>query len=143
MIIHTAAEGITLAKKLEEDSAKFYGELAKLFSNNADSFQGLANDNKKNITNIQRTYYGVITDALEGGYAFNLETSGYAIETAVSKELKLADAIKKAVKIEDTIIKFYNEAAAQSQGLMADVPRVFSVIARKRGERIPKLEALS
>ena len=29
-----------------------------------------AKENKKNIANIERVYYGVITDAIEGSYAF-------------------------------------------------------------------------
>ena len=32
MILHTASEGITLAKKLENDAAKFYEEMAGIIS---------------------------------------------------------------------------------------------------------------
>ena len=38
MILHTASEGITLAKKLENDSAKFYEELAQRYAKNAETF---------------------------------------------------------------------------------------------------------
>jgi hypothetical protein len=34
-------------------------------------------------------------------------------------------------------------AAEQSKGLMADVPRAFSLVARKRSERIEELKARS
>jgi len=44
--------------------------------------------------------------------------------------------------MEQQIIKFYNDAAEQSRPLMADVPRVFSLIARKRASRLLKLRSL-
>jgi len=142
MIIHTASEGVTLAKKLEGDSAGFYEELARLYTKDAEVFQSLARENKKNSVQIDRVYYGVITDAIEGGYAFNLEADAYALNTKIKQGAGYADVLSQAVKLEETIIKFYTEAAAQSQSLMADVPRAFSLIARKRAERKQKLESL-
>jgi hypothetical protein len=44
--------------------------------------------------------------------------------------------------MEDKIIKFYSDAAQQSKSLMADVPRVFMMVAKKRGNRRAKLERL-
>jgi len=39
-------------------------------------------------------------------------------------------------------MKFYLDAANQSRGLMADIPRVFMTFVRKREERRPKLGLL-
>jgi hypothetical protein len=50
--------------------------------------------------------------------------------------------LARAIEIEDKITKFYVDAAAQSKGLMADVPRAFAMIANKRRSRLPKLESL-
>jgi hypothetical protein len=44
--------------------------------------------------------------------------------------------------MEEKILKFYYVAAEQSKHLMADVPTNFTLVARKRNERIPKLKAL-
>jgi hypothetical protein len=142
MILHTASEGITFSKKLENDSAGFYENLARLDAGNAETFLAFAKENKKYITQVERAYYGVITDAIEGCFAFNLDPDDYTLETDIKDGTVAADAVKQAVAIENTVIKFYTDAAEQSRSLMADVPRTFTIIARKRGERLDKLEAL-
>jgi hypothetical protein len=143
MIIHTASEGITLSRKLENESAKFYEDLATKYNEDAETFLAFSRENKKNISQIESAYYGVITDAIEGGYAFNLETDNYALNTEIPEKADYADILKQAVAMEDKIIAFYTEAAEQSKGLMADVPRAFLLVAKKRGSRIEKLKELS
>lgn len=142
MIIHTASEGISLSRQLETDSAGFYEKLAEQHNKDAETFLSLAKENKKNIAQIERAYYGVITDAIEGGYALDLETDNYTINTDVSDGTDNASAVKQAIEIEKTIIKFYTDAAEQAKSLLADVPRTFTIIARKRGSRIEKLNSL-
>ena len=143
MIIHTMSEGITLARKLENDSAAFYEALAKKFTANAETYLALAKENKKNVAQIDRAYYGVITDALEGGYALNLEADKYVIKTALASGAKTAEVVKQALAMEDAIISYYTVAAEQSRALMADVPQTFLLIAKKRKTRKEKLEELS
>ncbi len=143
MILHTASEGITLMKKLENDSAKFYEDLAQRYTKEAETFLSFAKDNRKNIVQIERAYFGVISDAIEGCFAFNLDTDKYVLETKVSDGATLNDSVKHALAIEDTIMKFYSDAAEQSKPLLADVPRAFNMVARKRTEaRKPQLMAL-
>ncbi len=139
MILHTASEGITFAKKLENDSADFYENLAQRNTQDAEAFLSFARDNKKNITQIERVYYGVITDAIEGCFAFNIDPDDYTLKTAVQDGANYADVLDQAVEIERKIIKFYSDAAEQSKPLMADVPRAFMMVARKRENRIEKL----
>jgi hypothetical protein len=140
MILHTASEGITFAKKLEDDSAKFYEELARLYTKGADGFLTFAKENKKNITQVERAYYGVITDAIEGCFAFNIDQDEYTLDTTIPEGADYASLIDRSIKLEEKIIKFYTDAAEQSRSLMAYVPRAFSLIARKRAERISKLK---
>jgi hypothetical protein len=143
MIIHTASEGISLAKKLENDSASFYESLAKKYTKNSETFLAFAKENKKNIAQTERVYFGVITDAIEGSYAFNLETDNYTLDLSVKGRAGYADTLKQAVQIEEKIIKYYIDAANQSRSLMADIPRVFDLLARKRRERVEKLKTLT
>jgi rubrerythrin len=143
MIIHTASEGITLARKLETDSAKFYEDMAGKYSKDAATFQSFAQENKKYIAQIDRAYYGVITDAIEGGYAFNLDTEKYNLKTDIPANAAYADALKQALAMEYTITAFYTEAAKQSGGLMADVPRTFLLVVKKRAARVEKLKQLA
>jgi rubrerythrin len=142
MIIHTASEGISLSRQLENDSADFYEKLAQLYNKNAETFLSFAKENKKNTVQVDRAYYGVITDAIEGGYALDLETDNYIIDTTVSEGTDYADVLKHAVEMEETIVNFYTDAAEQSRALLADVPRAFTLIARKRKSRIEKLGSL-
>jgi rubrerythrin len=142
MTIHTTSEGITLAKKLENDAATFYEALAKKFPEKAETFQNFAKENKKYIMQTERCYYEVITDAIEGCFAFQIEPKNYALDTALPKTATLKAAVKKALEVEDTIIRFYTDAAEQSKSIMADVPRLFSLIARKRAARVAALKSL-
>lgn len=142
MILHTASEGITLTKKLENDSAKFYEDLAHENARDAETFLSFARDNRKNIVQIERAYYGVITDAIEGSYAFNIDPDDYTFKITIPDGAKYVEMLDQAVEIEEKIIKFYSDAAEQSESLMADIPRVFKIVARKRTDRMPKLKAL-
>jgi rubrerythrin len=142
MIIHTASEGITLSKKLETDSSDFYEDLAQRYNKDAEIFLAFAKENKKNIAQIERAYYGVITDAIEGGYAFNLDTDNYSLPTAVKDGAEYTEVLGQAIEIEKTIVRYYTDAAEQAKSFLADVPRAFTIIARKRGSRLEKLESL-
>lgn len=143
MILQTASEGVSLAKQLENESAIFYEGLAQQYPQGAEAFLALAKENKKNIAQIERVYYGVITDAIEGCYAFHLDPDHYTLVLALSKGAGYGEALAQAAKMEETIIQFYTDAADQAKSLMADVPRTFALIARKRGERLEKLKGTS
>ena len=140
MILHTASEGVSFAKKLESDAAGFYEELARRHAPGAETFLNFAKENRKNITQVERAYYGVITDALEGCFAFNIETDNYTLPTALADGASGAEGNKQAIEIEKTTVAFYTEE--QSKSLMADVPRAFMLVARKREKRLAQLEAL-
>jgi hypothetical protein len=142
MIISTAAEGISLSRKLETESAGLYEELAKVYPQGAATFTAYAKENKKNISNIESAYYSVITDAIEGCYAFNIETDEFTLDTQVPAAAGFGEVIQKAIRIEELIIKYYTLTAEQSKSLMADVPRVFKLVAKKREKRKSELEAL-
>jgi hypothetical protein len=142
MGLNTTAEVIGLAKSLEEESATFYRELAGSCTGAGDTLLSFADDNKKYVTQIDRAYYGVITDALEGCFSFNIDPDKYTLDTGISEDMPGADILHRAVAIEERIISFYTEAARQSESLMADIPRVFKMVARKRGERVARLRAL-
>jgi len=142
MEINTASATISFARKLEEDSAKFYEGLSQKYPKGEDVFLAFAKENKKNVVQIERAYYGVITDAIEGCFAFNLNPGEYTLKTELAEEASFSEALDKAVEIEEKMIKFYSDAAEQSKSLMADVPRAFTLIARKREGRESKLRSL-
>lgn len=142
MKLNTAAELISFTKKLEENSAEFYKVLSQKFVQDKDIFLSFAKENEKNIVQIERTYYGVITDAIEGCFSFSIDPTEYSLKTELGEKASYSEALDRAIEIEEKIIKFYSEAAEQSKSYMADVPRAFKMVAKKRGNRQLTLNSL-
>jgi rubrerythrin len=140
--ISTCSGAISLSREMENGSAKFYEDLSKRFEKDKDLFLAFAKENAKYVTQIERAYYGVITDAIEGCFAFDLDPEDYQVKAVLPQGASYSNALKDALATEEIILKFYHVAAEQSKHLMADVPRSFSLVAKKRSERIPKLKAL-
>ena len=84
----------------------------------------------------------MITDALEGCFAFSLNPEDYSLDTGLAGNATLTEAIQGAMKIEEKIIEFYNVAAEQSKSLMADVPRAFKLVVKKRSKRQSTLKSI-
>ncbi|MFC1912205.1 hypothetical protein ACFLXG_03525 [Chloroflexota bacterium] len=143
MELNTASAAIGFARTLEEDSAKFYEDLSRRDPQNEETFLSLVKENRKNAAQIQRAYYEVITDAIEGCFAFNMNPEKYTLKTELAEKTGYAEALEKAVEVETKIIKFYLDAAEQSKSLLADVPRAFTIIARKREGRLSMLKSLA
>jgi len=142
MGISTCSGAISLSRELENESAKFYQGLAQLYEKDKELFLAFAKENAKYVSQIERAYYGVITDAIEGCFAFDLNPEDYQVKAMLPKGASYSDALKEAITMEEKILNFYRIAAEQSKHLMADVPRNFTLVAKKRNERIPKLKAL-
>lgn len=142
MKLNTAAELISFTKKLEENSAEFYKVLSQKFVQDKDIFLSFAKENEKNIVQIERAYYGVITDAIEGCFSFSIDPTEYSLKTELGEKASYSEALDRAIEIEEKIIKFYSEAAEQSKSYMADVPRAFKMVAKKRGNRQLTLNSL-
>jgi len=142
MRLHTASEVISFAKQLENESAKLYEDLSQKYTKDEDVFLSFARENGKNVTQIERAYYGVISDAIEGGFAFDIDPDGYTFEAVLAEKVSYSDALDRAIEMEEKVIKFYSDAAEQAKSLLADVPRAFAMIARKRNNREPKLRSL-
>lgn len=143
MKLHTASETLSFIRELEEKAAGFYEGLAQRFPDNGNDFLSFAKENRKYNKQIQMAYQSVITDAIEGCYAFDLESDNYTFETDLSQDASLADAANKALVIENKIIGCYNDGADQSMSLLADVPRNFKIVVRKRSNRLEKLKSLA
>jgi len=142
MEINTASAAISFARKLEEESARFYEELSLRYVQDKDIFLSFAEENGKNIVQVERAYYEAITDALEGCFSFKINPADYAFKTEVADRISYSEALERSIEIEGKIIGFYSAAAEQSQSLVADVPRAFTLIAKKRDKRRSIVESL-
>lgn len=142
MKLQTTAEVISFARKLEEESAGFYENLLQQHAQDENTFRSFIKENGKYVVQFQRAYYSVISDAIEGCFAFAINPDEYSFGTELSEKGNYSDALARALEMEEKIVKFYSDAAEQSKSLMADVPRVFALIARKRQGREAQLRSL-
>ncbi|MFO7601539.1 MAG: hypothetical protein R6X27_17315 [Candidatus Desulfacyla sp.] len=143
MNLRTASETLSFLRELEEKAAVFYEELAGRFPENKEDFLAFAKENRKYNKQIQMAYQSVITDAIEGCYAFDLETDHYSFETDLPDAAGIAEAAAKALAVEEKIVSCYNVGAEQSGSLLADVPRNFKIVVKKRNNRLEKLKSLA
>lgn len=143
MRLNTASQVISLARKLEEDGTHLYEILARRDGVNREMWLSLAKENKKSIAQVEMAYYGVITDAIEGCFAFDMDPDEYTTEARFAEGAAWADALRLAIEVEERTLRFYSVAAEQSKSLLADVPRIFSISAKKRGERLRRLRAVT
>ncbi|MBW1731079.1 MAG: hypothetical protein JRH08_01660 [Deltaproteobacteria bacterium] len=143
MKLQTASETISFIKELEEKAATFYEELAKRYPEKAGDFLSFAKENRKYIKQVQMAYQSVITDAIEGCYAFNLESDEFSFDTNLPENATLAEAAQKALQIEGKIINCYSIGVEQSGALLADVPRNFKIVVKKRNNRLDRLKSFA
>ena len=139
MKLHTASETIRFIRGLEESSAAFYEELAKEFPDRQELFLAFANENRRYVQQVQRTYQSVISDAIEGCFSFDLDTEHFVLDTALCDGASLSEAAGKAIAMEERILQCYRAGAEQSGPLLADVPRSFRFIVKKRQGRLDSL----
>ncbi len=142
MILKTSSEVVSFVKKLESAGVKFYQDMSRRYPQHAEVFFSFADENRKNQNAVERVYYEAISDAIETGFAFGLDTDEYEFESVAAERTNYSDTLGKAIEIEDKMIKLYSDAAEQSISLMADLPRIFSIFARKRSSRVSKLRML-
>ena len=143
MKLTTASEVIRVSGDLEIKTALFYERLAQSYSQGKEVFLLFIKENRKNKTIVQRTYQEVVSDALETNFSFeNLEVDSDIFDFNLPPEAKLSAVVEKALKMEEKIQGFYLTAAKTSKGLLADIPRIFERIAKKRGERQERLKSL-
>jgi len=139
----TASAIISFSRGLEEGTATFYEELAERFEEQADTFKGFVKDSKRNKTTVVRTYQETITDALEACYSFEgLNLEQYKVDTRLPEGIGLAEALKKALVLEEKAIEFYLEVAERSKALLATIPGAFRRVAKKRGRHRAELESM-
>lgn len=138
MKLRTASETLSFLRELEEKEAKFFEEMAGKFKEKEADFLDFAKENRKFNTQIQMAYQSVITDAIEGGYAFDLDTEQYTFNPAPVQNL--SEAVKEILAMEEKILSCYEKGREQSESLLADVPRNFKIVSRKRMQRMEKIK---
>ena len=135
MRLHTTSETISFIRTFENSIADFYEDLAERFPDHRDTLSSLAAETRKHVVLLERAYYSEISDALEGGYAFDMDPDAYRFNTTLAMDVTLAEAVAQVRALEETSIDFYTLAAEQSGSLMADVPQTMKQIVKKKLRR--------
>ena len=139
----TASAIISFAKKLEDNSSKFYEDLAERYAEGGETFLAFAKESKKSKVLVTRTYQETITDAIEACFSFRgLNLRECLAETTLTEGMSYSDALKMAIELEEKASKFYLDAAEQSKSLLATIPRAFRKVAEGRNNRKLKLKSI-
>ena len=139
----TASAIISFTERLEDDSSRFYEELAEKYAEGKETFLSFAKESRKNKVLVVRTYQETITDALEACFSFKgLNLSGYLAETTLTESMNYSDALRMAIELEEKASKFYLDASERSKSLLATIPRAFRKVAERRSNRKLKLKSL-
>lgn len=142
MKLCTASETLSFLRELEEQGAGLFETIAQKYSKDQELWNTFAKENRKYASQIQMAYQSVITDAIEGCFAFDLESNDHTLDTELPGNAGYGDAVAKAVAVEEKLLAFYHAAADQSMPLLADVPRNMKIVARKRTARLERLKSL-
>jgi len=142
MRLQTAAQVVNLAKSLGRQSAEFYANLAEADCDHRDLFQVYSRQDSRSTKQIEQAYRYAVTDALETGFSFDLEEDDYALQFLMEGSAGPADRIDQAKRIEEIIVRFFRDAARQSESLMADISGLFRTLASKRMRRLTDLAEL-
>jgi rubrerythrin len=138
----TASTIISFAEKLEDDSSKFYKQLAEKHVENKELFLSFAEESMKNKVLVTRTYQETITDALEACFIKGINLNDYISKTTLAEDANYSTALKMAVELEEKAGKFYLDTAERSESLLATIPRAFRKVAERRNNRKLKLKSL-
>ncbi len=142
MELNTASSVISFVSELEQRSADFYGKWAERHTALKNRFDEFVKENQKTEKNIKRSYYSVVTDALETNFCFKGLTAKAEIPD-LPENASAEDVVRASVEMEKFIRDFYRQAADLSRSLLADVPRAMDRVARNRDSRISELEKMA
>lgn len=138
----TASAIISFAEKLEDDSSKFYKQLAEKYMENKELFLSFAEEGRKNKVLVTRTYQETITDALEACFIKGINLNDYISETTLAEDANYSTALKMAIELEEKAGKFYLNIAERFESLLATISRAFRKVAERRNNRKLKLKSL-
>lgn len=141
MGLKTASETIAFVKELERKSGRFYEDAAQVFGDLKEILLRFVKENDRHVREIERIYYSIITDAIEGCFAYDLQAENYGIDELIDQGTGDREKFLGTVlQLEETIKQFYLDAAGQAKALMVDVPRVMERIAKERERRITEIK---
>lgn len=133
---------ISHAIKLEESSTGLYRELLESISDEGlkDYVQKISSENEKNgkkLGRLRQKYINeMILEPITGFRSEDYEVNGIAMDGQAGK----GDVINKIIDVEETVIKFYKDAADKLSYINPDASRNFEKMSDIRIERKSELK---
>lgn len=141
LVLKTTSQLISFHTKLENKTAEYYFTLAKLYTEHANTFIKLAEENQKHKERVNTAYRLGVTDAFEVGFTTNpLDPANYALRMNIVGTL--TKDIFTVVENEKKLIKFCMDAIKTSNELLPDIPNTFEYLVRRKKKRIKLLREL-
>jgi len=138
MVLKTTSQLLGYHKTIEEKQAEIYLELAKKYPEHADVFNRFGRDSLRNRDIAQRAYREGVTDAFEVGFLVDpLNSDYYALITPDGELSKVVEAV---IANEETVIRFYLDAASNSSNLLPDLPETFERLIKRKRKNLEKLK---
>jgi len=141
-VLNTCSALISFYERFEDKVNSFYSKLGNEFPEKKDFFNNLSKENIKHKQRVVRAYREVITDAIEACFISEIDETKYALSTELMDATNLAEAIRNAIQIEETIRLFCNDAVESTEGLLHDITRAFERVARDKNKRIERLKQI-
>jgi rubrerythrin len=139
-VLRTTSQVLSLHAQIEETQSSQYHELAKRFTEHAETFSRLASENLRHRDMALRAYREGVTDAFEVGFlAEPLNPDTYELHEA-SGELK--DVLEKCIGNEETAIRFCLDVASSSSKLIPDLPETFERLVKRKKRSITQLQEI-
>jgi len=141
----TVSSVLNFYERLEDQTAKFYEELAKndRYSEGVEMFLDLAKDSRRQKDRVLRAYRECVTDILEVGFSLTgLREVDYQLKRELNRDASLGDVLRAAIDLEENGRRFCQDVSRRSKALLADISREFERAAERKEERKSKLESL-
>ncbi|MGQ9680887.1 MAG: hypothetical protein ACUVV4_09055 [Candidatus Bathyarchaeia archaeon] len=141
----TVSSALNFYEKLEDSSAEFYREMARVEANPIykEFFRDLAEDNIRQKEAIIRVYRETITDILEVSSSIvGLKEVDYQLDDEPNAGAGLKEALRYALKLEGCSMRFCQDFSEKVENLLTDIGRSFETAAKRKMNRRKKIEAI-
>ena len=145
MDLTTVSSVLNVYERLEDQTAKFYEELAEndRYSKEMEMFLDLAKDSRRQKDRVLRAYRECVTDILEVGFSLTgLREVDYQLKRELNRDASLNDVLRAAIDLEENGRRFCQDVSSRGRALLADISREFERAARRKEERKVRLESL-
>jgi hypothetical protein len=139
--LRTLSQLISHYTQLESKLAKIYEKFALEYPEQGEIFRKFAQENRKFIDIVTRSYYEGITDAYEVGFmAEPLNPDKYNINSDIAKNI--LSGLESLIVNEEIIIHFYIDVTEGSSELLPHIPDTFEHLIRRKRKRVKTLKKL-